>query len=259
MSKESFDSSLTAGHRERLRQKFLDGQLAKYEILELFLTYAIPRIDVRPLSRRLYNRFGGIFQIMSAPIQELCKVTGMGRNTAIFIKALQEIMLQGYRDYFHQDPILFHKRTQFENYCKLQLGGKSVEEMHIIHMDDDGRLLEDQLHCVGTDDETPFYIREIIKHALEIHTKYIAFVHNHPRPNTLFSAQDITITKLAMNQLATMGIKFVDHYLVSGGILYSMRENHWLDKSESEKSESSNTDMSGTSGNTPPSWTEPES
>ena len=52
--------SLQSGHRARLRKKFLDGQLAEYEILELLLTYAIPRRDVRTLSRQLYKKYGSI-------------------------------------------------------------------------------------------------------------------------------------------------------------------------------------------------------
>ncbi len=250
MSKESFDSSLTAGHRERLRQKFLAGTLTPYEKFELALTYAIPRIDVRPISRRLYKKFGGTFGILSASFDDLCAIPGIGRSAAILIKDMQEILLDGYREYFRQDTVIFHKREQFDNYCKLLLGGKTVEEMHIIHMDDDGRLIEDQLHCVGTNDETPFYIREIIKRALELGTKTIAFVHNHPKPNTLFSKQDIALTKMAIDQLSAVDIRFIDHYLVSGGILYSMRDNHWLDTSnpDSGTSTSVNADISGTTG-----------
>ena len=142
------------------------------------------------------------------------------------------------------EALFFHNRTQLENYCKLELGGKTVEEMHILHMDAEGQLIEDQLHSIGTNDETPFYIREIIRHALDLQTKNIAFVHNHPRSQLLFSIQDIQITKAAIQQLSAMGIEFVDHYLVSGGILYSMKENHWLDDSSSKP----DTPGSGNSG-----------
>ena len=39
------DNDFHMGHRERLRQKFLDGKLADYELLEMLLGYAIPRRD----------------------------------------------------------------------------------------------------------------------------------------------------------------------------------------------------------------------
>ena len=53
MKDKSLELSLRAGHRDRLRQKFLDGELAKYEIMELLLSYAIPSRDVRPIARML--------------------------------------------------------------------------------------------------------------------------------------------------------------------------------------------------------------
>jgi DNA repair protein RadC len=40
-----------AGHRERLRQRFMDagpGALADYEMLELLLFQAVPRRDTKP-------------------------------------------------------------------------------------------------------------------------------------------------------------------------------------------------------------------
>ena len=61
------DLSFHVGHRERLRQKFLDGHLADYELLELLLSFAIPRRDVRPLARGLMQKFGGLYPIITAP------------------------------------------------------------------------------------------------------------------------------------------------------------------------------------------------
>ena len=62
------DLLLQAGHRERLRQKLLDGNLTSYEKLELLLTFAIPRRDVRPLARRLINKYHSLYAIWSAPV-----------------------------------------------------------------------------------------------------------------------------------------------------------------------------------------------
>lgn len=48
------------GHRERLREKLLvrgENSLADYELLELILMMALPRIDVKPLAKTLLTRF----------------------------------------------------------------------------------------------------------------------------------------------------------------------------------------------------------
>lgn len=50
------------GHRERLRQRYIDASLdafADHEVIELLLTYSIPRRDVNELAHRVigYLRF----------------------------------------------------------------------------------------------------------------------------------------------------------------------------------------------------------
>ena len=227
MSDKESDLSLRAGHRERLRQNFLAGNLAKYETLELLLSYAIPRRDVRPLARMLYKRFGGMFQILSAEIEDLCAVRGMGRNTAIFLKTVQKIMLDGYQDDF-TDPTILHTKEQFRNYCKLLLGGKHVEEMHVLYLDEDGRLIEDQLHSTGTYDQASLYGIEVIKHAISVGAKSVILVHNHPHRETSFSTQDVEVTNELRKQLKAVNINLFDHCVVSGYMFYSMNEMKFL-------------------------------
>lgn len=48
------------GYRNRLRQRFLNSGFEgfhDYEILELLLTYAIPRKDTKPVAKALITRF----------------------------------------------------------------------------------------------------------------------------------------------------------------------------------------------------------
>src|SRR5262245_3444774 len=58
------------GHRERLRARFIDagpGAVSDYELLELVLFRAIPRVDVKPLAKRLLERFGSFAEVIAAP------------------------------------------------------------------------------------------------------------------------------------------------------------------------------------------------
>lgn len=227
MKDKSLELSLRAGHRDRLRQKFLDGELAKYEIMELLLSYAIPRRDVRPIARMLYKKFGGTFPILCAPIEELEKIPGLGHNTAIFIKAMQQIILDGYRSEAEEKPIL-HNKEQFDNYIRIMLGGRSTEEMHVLYLDNNLRLLKDEKHSNGTVDCTVLYDKEVVKNALSMDAKFVALVHNHPIPGLGFSSEDIAITEQLKDALLNVRIQFYDHFVVSGGVVYSMKDQHWL-------------------------------
>ena len=57
------------GHRERLRRRFMksgNDALPDYELLELLLTFAIPRRDVKPLAKKLLHRFGNLKGVLDA-------------------------------------------------------------------------------------------------------------------------------------------------------------------------------------------------
>lgn len=221
--------SLQSGHRARLRKKFLDGQLAEYEILELLLTYAIPRRDVRTLSRQLCKKYGSIHQLLSAPVESLVENEGIKGNTATFFKVIHKLMELEYKSVFDGAPI-FHNFEKLENYCKILLGGKPVEEFHIFYLDSQYKLIKDDLHSTGTIDWAAVYIREIVKKALDLNAYSIVMLHNHPSACTSFSSQDILITQELESALDKLGIKLYDHLLVSGDVIYSARNMHLLDK-----------------------------
>ena len=75
-----------AGHRQRMRERFLAGGLegfADHEVLELMLFYAIPQRNVNPLAHRLLDRFGTLHAVLEAPVEELMKVEGVGQYAAL--------------------------------------------------------------------------------------------------------------------------------------------------------------------------------
>jgi hypothetical protein len=62
------------GHRKRLRERFLKnglGGFADYEVVELLLTLAIPRKDVKRQAKELIAHFGNLRGILDAPLEEL--------------------------------------------------------------------------------------------------------------------------------------------------------------------------------------------
>ena len=214
--------SLQLGHRERLRKKFLDGKLAEYEILELLLTYAIPRCDVRVLSRQLLNKYGSIHRLLAEPFESLIENKGVKENTAIFLKVIHKILELNFQCTLGDAPI-FHNYKAVEQYIRLLVGGKPVEEFHVLYLDNQYQLISDELHSTGTTDWAAVYVREIIKRALDLNARSVLLVHNHPTPQTSFSIQDIAITEDLVRALKNVGIKLYDHLLVSGNLIYSLR------------------------------------
>ena len=219
------DENFYAGHRDRLREKFISNQLADYEKLELLLAYAIPRRDVRPLARALVKHFGGVYFVLAAPLEDLMAVKGVGRNTAIFLKLVYQMMQISYKGKMQNTPI-FHNESVLYNYCRTVLLGKKVEELHILYLDADLKLIADEIHTVGTVDTSAVYPREIARRALELNARSVIMVHNHPTSSNAFSKDDLKITENTQSALASIEIELYDHLLVAGDNVFSMRAYH---------------------------------
>ena len=70
-------STKATGHRTRLRSRFLEcdnATLTNEALLELLLTYAIPRKDVQPIARQLLSKFGDIKSVIQADVENLCQI-----------------------------------------------------------------------------------------------------------------------------------------------------------------------------------------
>lgn len=84
---------MTTGHRSRLRHRFANNPSAfsDEDLLELILTYAIPRRDVRSLVNELIEKFGNARDTMTATYNDLLTVHGVGEQTAILIAVVGEL------------------------------------------------------------------------------------------------------------------------------------------------------------------------
>lgn len=88
-------SSDNLGHRLRLRDRFLNGgvsALAEYEIVELVLMFAIPRKDVKPIAKKLIQKYGGLKQILNADKNELMGIEGLGEHSVCLIKLMRDLI-----------------------------------------------------------------------------------------------------------------------------------------------------------------------
>ena len=68
------EGETASGHRSRLRKRLLDAGpqgFHDYELIEYLLALTIPRVDTKPLAKRLLHDFGGIGPLLSAGADNL--------------------------------------------------------------------------------------------------------------------------------------------------------------------------------------------
>jgi len=82
------------GHRQRLRERFLAGKPESRSdemLLELLLTFAIDRKDVKPLAQELIRTFGSLSNVLSTTPDKLLQVKGIGHSSATLFQVVNFI------------------------------------------------------------------------------------------------------------------------------------------------------------------------
>lgn len=216
------------GHRQRLRDRFLKAGLAgfaDYEVVELLLTLAIPRSDVKQPAKALIARFGNLRGILDAPIEELRAVPGIGKVTPVavqIIKAAATLYLQqsGEARDSLADPV------RLADFWRMRLGSLQNEVFEVAYLDSGYRLLRDGVETLeeGTIDRAAVYPRRVIEAALRRGAAALVLAHNHPNGNVIPSEQDKVLTRAIVLGAETVHLKVVDHLIVSAQETFSFRK-----------------------------------
>jgi DNA repair protein RadC len=204
------------GHRERLRQRFLQGgsdALQDYEMLELILFRAIPRRDVKPLAKELLKKFGSLAEVIAAPGERLKEVDGLGDSAITDLKILHAAAKELLRGAVQQRQVL-SSWSNVLDYCRAAMGFESKEHFRILFLDKGNHLIADEQHQTGTVDLTPVYPREVVKRALELSATAVILVHNHPSGDPTPSRADIDMTRAIIEVARPLGIAVHDHLIV---------------------------------------------
>jgi DNA repair protein RadC len=206
-----------SGHRERARQRFLrigEEALDDYELLELILFLAIPRVDTKGLAKELLARFGTYSNVLSAPPERLAEVKGISEATATNLKIIQAAAQRFARDRVPRDMPILGSWQSLIDYVHTQMAFNNIEQFRILFLDKKNRLIADEVQQAGTVDHTPVYPREVIKRTLELSATALILVHNHPSGDPSPSSADVQMTRQINDIARPLGITVHDHIIV---------------------------------------------
>ena len=205
-----------AGHRERLRQRFLDGgsdALPDYELLELLLFQVKARGDVKPLAKSLLAEFGGIAELVGAEPARLAKIDGIGPAAAVALKVVEATMHRALRERAMNKPAISNWQALLD-YCRGRMQDAAIEHFRVLFLDRKNVLIADESQQRGTVDHTPVYPREIMRRALDLGASAVILVHNHPSGDPTPSRQDIETTRRVVEAGKALGVAVHDHIVV---------------------------------------------
>ena len=206
------------GHRQRLRERFLNGgrdALPDYELLELLLFMAIPRVDIKPLAKSLIDDLGSFADVIAAPV-EVLRQRGVSDNTIAALKVVETSALRLAKAKIIGRPALSSWEALLD-YCAMAMARSQTEEFRVLFLDRKNVLIADEQQNKGTVDHTPVYPREVLKRALELGASALILVHNHPSGDPTPSRGDILMTREIAAAAKALKIEVHDHLVIGRG------------------------------------------
>ena len=223
--------SYLEGHRQRLRDRFNGSGLSAFEdheVLELLLTYVIPRKDVKPIARALLDRFGSLSNALDAKTEDLGSVDGIGESAATLMHLMPALTRRYLRDRWGHKPQL-NTHQDLARFAVDELATANNEVFLLIILTHENHVLRSLALHEGTITSAPVYPRIVVEAALRHQAAKVVFAHNHPGGNADPSDEDIEVTRTLVGVFEALGIPVIDHIIVAGPRTFSLSEAGLLD------------------------------
>lgn len=218
--------SYVEGHRQRLRDRFNTsglGAFEDHEVLELLLTYAVPRKDVKPIAHALLERLGSLSNVLDTASTDLTKIDGVGETGATLLHLMPALTRRYLRDRWGAKPQL-NTREDLARFVVDELATATNEVFLLVLLTHENHVLRSLALHEGSLTSAPVYPRLVVEAALRHHAAKVVFAHNHPGGAAQPSNEDLEITRTLVGVFDALAIPVVDHLVVAGPRTFSMAE-----------------------------------
>ena len=210
------NDNIHKGHRERLRKRFLESgeSVENHELLELLLTYSIPRRDTNRTAHILLSRFGSFENILMAELDELTEVEGVGEKTAVMLKLIGELNNRPSKTK-RADRTVYDTEDKIGNLLLKKYRGKRREECHVMLFDGKRRMIGFKKLSEGSVNGTMVIVRTAVEYAYKKRACSVLISHNHPGGIACSTDRDMRVTDELRTAFKLMGISFDGHFIVA--------------------------------------------
>ena len=227
-----------AGHRERLRKRFLEYGLQAFsdeEVLEMLLIFGTPRRDCKPAAREALKRFGSLAAVLEAPLESLTQVPGIGPRNALAIKFVHQVARRFLAQRLEGQPFESISSSQevYEYLAHTMIPLKK-EVFKVLYLDARHHIITVEELFQGTVHESVVYPREVMERALKHHASALVLAHNHPSGDPKPSPADLAVTKRLVLAAQVLDLRLLDHIIIAKGGYFSFADEGLLAQIETE-------------------------
>ena len=219
--------SIHAGHRQRLKDRFLKDGLDHFEehqVLELLLFYGIPQRDTNEIAHELIRKFGSLAKVLEATPEELAEVKYVGDNVTTLFKLITAVARYYQVSCAMQEQILSTIES-CGRYLVPFFYQRPNETVYLLCLDAKCKVLCCEKVGEGSVNSAGVPIRKIVEVALKYNATSAILAHNHPSGIALPSGEDVQTTRRVAMALDAVEIGLVDHIIVA--------DNDWVSLAQS--------------------------
>lgn len=219
-----------AGHRGRLRDRFLESGLngfQDYEVIELLLTLATPRRDCKDAAKAALKRFKTLQGVFEASSRELGEVEGIGPRNQLGIKLIKEVADRYLRRKLQHQDVVSNSRSLYQ-YLTHHMRDKDRECFEVVFLDAKNRVVGTDTLFQGTLTASSVYPREVVRAALDHRAAALIFAHNHPSGDPEPSPEDVALTRELVFACRTMGITVHEHLVIGNSNYFSFADQGFI-------------------------------
>ena len=220
------DISLENRPRERL-SKNGPSVLSDSELLAVILQKGTSKDNVIDMSNKLLSKFP-IEQLSDMTLSELQEIDGIGPAKAMQIISLFEFMRRHNKAKNAKKIVTIESANDVYGYFMDEIQHKQKEHLYVLLLDSNNAIIAHHLVSVGTLNSSVVHPREVLKEAIKQSANSIVLVHNHPTHNPEPSQEDINATKMIHEASKIMGIKLLDHIIISKNSYFSFEKKGLL-------------------------------
>ena len=192
----------------------MDEDRSVFDALKALIECTDPRADAEEAARKLISRQGSKARAFELAAEDIASQTGIGKAAAQAIDMIDELSRYAAVEAKGENPRLDSLGAAGEYFIEL-CRGRHIEYCFLACLDEKKRLIGCKPMGKGTLDEADVYVRDIAGAALRSGAKYAFLAHNHPGGSLTPSRADIELTERASKALKLIGVKLIDHIIVT--------------------------------------------
>jgi len=202
--------------REKLLSKGAEA-LSDVELLSVLLGSGTRRIGVLDLSAKILRAFEG--RLDRANVESLLAIRGIGRAKACQIAAAFELA----RRHLRKGHNVVSRAEDAVPYLQ-GIRGRMQEHFVCLSLNGANEVLETRVVTVGLLDTNQVHPREVFADPIADRAAAILVAHNHPSGTLEPSPEDVALTKRLARAGELLGIRLLDHVIVTTDGFVSLRE-----------------------------------